>query len=145
MQPQHLATSVSIHTEDQGPITSMNRNAKNKHESSKSSSLIEIQRPGEWIFSDMQITSSYVVNKFIEGILKRELKSQLSVDKPKTVRTVLEIATIHKEAFLEIRTPCPIPIPTTQQLTEKDSPIATPNNDHNQSLPIERSNPSQLR
>ena len=145
MQPQHLATSVSMHTNGQGPIASIDRNDQNKHESSKPSSFIELQRPGERIFSDMQKTDSYVVNRFIEGILNRELKSQLSGNKPKTVRAVLVIATRYEEAFLELRTPSSIPTATNQQQEDGNPPIATPNNDHNRSLPIERSNPSQLR
>ena len=145
MQSHHLATSVSIHTKGQRPFASMDRNGQNKHESSKPSSFIELQRPGERIFSDMQKTDSYVVNRFIEGILNRELKSQLSGNKPKTVRAVLEIATRYEEAFLELRTPSSIPTATNQQQEDGNPPIATPNNDHNQSLPIERSNPSQLR
>jgi hypothetical protein len=145
MQSQHLATSVSFHTKGQRPIASMDRNGKNKHESSTPSSLIELQRPGERICSDVQNTSSYVVNRFIEGLLKRELKIQLSANKPNTLRAGLEIDTRYERVFLEFRTPCPIPIPTNLPQTEKNSPIATPNNDHNQSLPIERSNPSQQR
>lgn len=145
MQSQHLATSVSIHTKGQRPIASMDRNGKNKHESSTPSSLIELQRPGERICSVMQNTDIRVVNRFIGGILKKELKSQLSGNNLKTVRAVLEIDTRYERGFLEFRTPCPIPIPTNQPQTEKNSPIATPNNDHNHSLPIERSNPSQQR
>ena len=104
----------------------------------------ELQRLCKRAFPDMQNTDSYVVSRFIEGILNRELKIQLSVHKPKTVKAMLEIATKYEEAYLEFRNPRTSSTPNNQQHPTNPTTSA-PTNDQNQSLPTQRSSSSQPR
>ena len=63
----------------------------------------ELQRLCRRAFPDMKNFDIYVIDRFIEGIVNRDLKLQLAVVKPKSVTAMLETASRFEDAYLEVR------------------------------------------